>query len=119
MTGFVVWAAIVPGRAADSPATAMKTFAVVFRIRSRSRSGVRWAEATTISFSTPNSSRIEHAFLPISESVFEPRTTRTSTAMRIGQEGTGIKSCGLRGTTHAGSGRSALHDRQEEQADRG
>src|ERR1700704_5746820 len=98
MTGLVVWAAMVPGRAADSPATAMKTFAVVFRIRSRSRSGVRWAEATTISFSTPNSSRIEHAFLPISESVFEPRPTRTS---------------------HPGSGRSALHDRQEEQADCG
>src|SRR5207302_477053 len=38
MTGFVVWAAIVPGRAAESPATPMKTRAVVFRIMSRRRS---------------------------------------------------------------------------------
>src|SRR5205807_3485433 len=96
MTGFVVWAAMVPGRAAERPAIAMKTFAVVFRIKSRSRSGVRWADATTISFSTPNSSRIEQAFLPTSESVLEPRTTRTSTAMRMDKEGAGIKACGLR-----------------------
>src|SRR5712692_11341441 len=117
MTGLVVWAAMVPGRAADSPATAMKTFAVVFRIRSRSKSGVRWAEATTISFWTPNSSRIEHAFLPTSESLFEPRTTRTSMAMVRGQRGRGNK--GLRPSRRrlADRGLSALHDRQEEQAD--
>src|SRR2546422_825041 len=47
ITGFVVWAAIVPGSAAERPAIAMKTLAVVFRIKSRRRSGVRWADAPT------------------------------------------------------------------------
>src|SRR3989442_1228506 len=54
ITGFVVWAAIVPGSPAERPAIAMKTFAVVFRIRSRRRSGVRWADPTTTSYPTPN-----------------------------------------------------------------
>src|SRR5205809_3362311 len=81
MTGFVVWAAIVPGNAAESPAIAMNTFAVVFRIRSRRRSGVRCADATTISYPIPNSSRTEAAFFPTSESLLEPRTMRTSTGI--------------------------------------
>src|SRR5207247_312353 len=82
----VVCAAIVPGSAAERPATAMNTFAGVFRIRSRSRSGVRWAEATTISCSTPNSSSSAPAFFPTSESVLEPRTISTSTGIAWDKE---------------------------------
>src|SRR5438132_7476080 len=73
----------------------MKTRAVVFRIRSRRRSGVRWADATTISYSTPNSARIEPAFLPTSASLLEPRMTSTSTAIAWDKEGSRIKACAL------------------------
>src|SRR6266480_4247341 len=38
-------------------------------------------DATTISYSPPNSARIEPAFLPISASLLEPRMTSTSTAI--------------------------------------
>src|SRR5947209_15841060 len=115
MTGFVGWAGIVPGRAAESPATPMKTRAVVFRIRSRRRSGVRWADATTISYSIPNSARIEPAFLPTSASLLEPRMTSTSTAIAWDKEGSRIKACAL------SDGRCtsclALHDGEQEKSD--
>src|SRR5712691_12473932 len=73
----------------------MNTRAVVFRIRSRRRSGVRCADATTISYSTPNSARIEPAFFPTSASVLEPRTTSTSTGIEWDKEGSRIKACAL------------------------
>src|SRR6266576_1939833 len=116
MTGFVVWAAIVPGRAAESPATPMKTRAVVFRIRSRRRSGVRWADATTISYSTPNSARIEPAFLPTSASLLEPRMTSTSTAITWDKEGSRIKACAL--SDCRCSSCLALHDGEQEKSNR-
>src|SRR2546425_2652928 len=71
----------------------MNTRAVVFRIKSRRRSGVRWADATTISYSTPNSARIEPAFFPTSASLLEPRTTSTSTGIVWEKEGLRIKAC--------------------------
>src|SRR5437867_10242972 len=97
ITGFVVWAAIVPGSAAERPAIAMKTLAVVFLIKSRRRSGVRWAEATTISYPTPNWSRNELACFPTSASVLEPRTMRTSTGIAGTRWVRGIKAFHFRG----------------------
>src|SRR3989440_4520375 len=81
ITGFVVWEAIGPGSAAERHAIAMKTFAVVFRIRALRRSRLRCADATTISYPTPNWSRNELACFPTSASVLEPRTMRTSTGI--------------------------------------
>src|SRR5437870_12472726 len=95
MTGFVVWAAIVPGRAAERPATPPTTRAVVFWIRSRRRSSVRGVDATTISYSNTNSARIEPAFLPTSASLLEPRMTSTSTAITWDKESSRIKACAL------------------------
>src|SRR5439155_26017555 len=108
-------AAIVPGRAAQSPATPMKTRAVVFRIMSRRRSGVRWADVTTISYSTPNSARIEPAFLPTSASLLEPRMTSTSTAIAWDKEGSRINACALSHCRR--SSRSALHYREQQKPD--
>src|SRR5437867_7459103 len=115
MTGFDVWAAIDPGGAAESPATPMKTRAVVFRIMSRRRSGVRWADATTISYSTPNSARIEPAFLPTSASLLEPRMTSTSTAIAWDKEGSRIKACSLSDCRCTSC--LALHDGEQEKSD--
>src|SRR5256886_5475804 len=83
----------------------MNTRAVVFRIKSRRRSGVRWADATTISYSPPNSARIEPAFFPTSASVLEPRTTSTSTGIEQDKEGSRIKACALDRVIHLGGGR--------------
>src|SRR5437870_2378213 len=102
ITGFVVWAAIVPGSAAERPAIAMKTFAVVFRIRSRRRSGVRCADATTISYPTPNWSKNELACFPTSASVLEPRTMRTSTGIVWDKAGSWNKGFRLPRRNHGG-----------------
>src|SRR3989441_1359272 len=116
ITGFVVWAAIVPGSAAERPAIAMITFAVVFRIKSRRRSGVRWAEAATISYPTPNWSRNELACFPTSASVLEPRTMRTSTG--IGWDKVGSWNKGFPPRRWNAATGLALHDGQEEEPDR-
>src|SRR5256712_4783311 len=116
ITGFVVWAAIVPGSAAERPAIAMKTFAVVFRIRSRRRSGVRWADATTMSYPTPNWSRNELACFPTSASVLEPRTMRTSTG--IGWDKVGSWNKGFPLPRRSAETDLALHDCQEEEPNR-
>src|SRR5947199_107777 len=116
ITGFVVWAAIVPGSAAERPAIAMKTLAVVFRIKSRRRSGVRWADATTISYPTPNWSRNELACFPTSASVLEPRTMRTSTGIGWDKVGSWIKGFPL--PRRSAETDLALHDCQEEEPNR-
>src|SRR3989441_11708475 len=116
ITGFVVWAAIVPGSAAERPAIAMKTFAVVFRIRSRRRSGVRCADATTISYPTPNWSKNELACFPTSASVLEPRTMRTSTG--IGWDQVGSRNKGFPLPRRSAETDLALHDCQEEEPNR-
>src|SRR3989454_1453579 len=116
ITGFVVWAAIVPGSAAERPAIAMNTFAVVFRIKSRRRSGVRWADATTISYPTPNWSRNELACFPTSASVLEPRTMRTSTG--IGWDKVGSWNKGFPLPRRSAETDLALHDCQEEDPNR-
>src|SRR3989454_64189 len=116
ITGFVVWAAIVPGSAAERPAIAMNTFAVVFRIKSRRRSGVRWADATTISYPTPNWSRNELACFPTSASVLEPRTMRTSTG--IGWDKVGSWNKGFPLPRRSAETDLALHDCQEEEPNR-
>src|SRR3989454_58219 len=116
ITGFVVWAAIVPGSAAERPAIAMKTFAVVFRIKSRRRSGVRWADATTMSYPTPNWSRNELACFPTSASVLEPRTMRTSTG--IGWDKVGSWNKGFPLPRRSAETDLALHDCQEEEPNR-
>src|SRR2546425_10490321 len=116
ITGFVVCAAMVPGNAAERPAIAMITFAVVFRIKSRRRSGVRWADATTISYPTPNWSKNELACFPTSASLFEPRTMRTSTRIGWGKVGSWNKGFPLRRWNPATG--LALHDGQEEEPDR-
>src|SRR3989441_11724990 len=116
ITGFVVWAAIVPGSAAERPAIAMKTFAVVFRIRSRRRSGVRCAEATTISYPTPNWSKNELACFPTSASVLEPRTMSPSTGIVYDKVGSWDK--GFRLPRRSAANSLALHDCQEEEPNR-
>src|SRR5436309_11267557 len=116
ITAFVVWAAIVPGSAAERPAIAMKTLAVVFRIKSRRRSGVRWADATTISYPTPNWSRNELACFPTSASVLEPRTMRTSTG--IGWDKVGSWNKGFPLPRRSAETDLALHDCQEEEPNR-
>src|SRR2546426_256272 len=115
ITGFVVCAAMVPGSAAESPAIAMITLAVVFRIKSRRRSGVRWAEATTMSYPTPNWSKNELACFPTSASLLEPSTMRTSTGIGWDKVGSWNKGFPLRQWNAASD--LALHDGQEEQAD--
>src|SRR5256712_4737769 len=116
ITGFVVWAAIVPGSAAERPSIAMKTFAVVFRIRSRRRTGVRCADATTISYRTPNWSKNELACFPTSASVLEPRTMRTSTG--IGWDKVGSWNKGFPLPRRSAETDLALHDCQEEEPNR-
>src|SRR2546426_210513 len=115
ITGFVVCAAMVPGSAAERPAIAMITLAVVFRIKSRRRSGVRWAEATTISYPTPNWSKNELACFPTSASLLEPSTMRTSTGIGWDKVGSWNKGFPLRRWNAASD--LALHDGQEEEAD--
>src|SRR2546422_1532197 len=115
ITGFVVCAAMVPGSAAERPAIAMITLAVVFRIKSRRRSGVRWAEATTMSYPTPNWSKNELACFPTSASLLEPSTMRTSTGIGWGKVGSWNRVFSLRQWNAASD--LALHDGQEEEAD--
>src|SRR2546421_3726928 len=115
ITGFVVCAAMVPGSAAERPAIAMITLAVVFRIKSRRRSGVRWAEATTMSYPTPNWSKNELACFPTSASLLEPSTMRTSTGIGWDKVGSWNKGFPLRQWNAASD--LALHDGPEEEAD--
>src|SRR5438552_18531226 len=93
----------------------MKTRAVVFRIISRRRSGVRWADARTISYSTPNSARIEPAVLPTSASLLEPRMTSTSTANAWDKEGSRIQACAV--SDYWCTSGLALHDGELEWCD--
>src|SRR5256712_513209 len=116
ITGFVGGAGIVPGSAAERPAIGMKTFAVVFRIRSRRRSGVRCAEATTISYPTPNWSKNELACVPTPASVLEPRTMRTSTGIVYDKVGSWDKGC--RRPRRSAANSLGRHDCQEEEPSR-
>src|SRR5207253_7906953 len=65
---------------------------------------------------TPNSARIEPAFLPTSASLLEPRMTSTSTAITWDKEGSRIKACAL--SDCRCSSCLALHDGEQEKSDR-
>jgi len=77
MTGLLVNDATAPGSAAARPATAMNTSALLCSTISFTRSGVRWAEATIISASTPKRFRTSRALRPTSASLLLPRMMRT------------------------------------------
>src|SRR5439155_7596523 len=81
----------------------------------RRRAGVRWAEATTISYPTPNWSKNELACFPTSASLLEPSTMRTSTGIGWDKVGSWNKGFPLRRWNAASD--LALHDGQEEEAD--
>ena len=77
MTGFKVAAATTPGSAADNPATAINTSAPLFFARSATRSGVRCADATAISYSISNDFKILVAFSATGKSLLLPNIIRT------------------------------------------
>ena len=77
ITGRIVWAAMVPGRAADSPAIAMNISEGVVSMYCLRASGVLCAERTTNSWGTLNSASMAVAFSPSALSDSLPITTDT------------------------------------------
>jgi len=77
ITGRIVWAAMVPGRAADSPAIAMNTSDGVASMYCLRASGFLWADNTTTSWGMLNSVSMAAAFSPSSLSDLLPITMDT------------------------------------------
>ena len=77
ITGRIVWAAIVPGRAADSPAIAMNISEGVVSMYCLRASGFLCADSTTSSCGTLNSVSMAVAFSPSALSDSLPIITDT------------------------------------------
>lgn len=77
MTGLVVYAAMEPGSAAESPAIAMKTSASEPLTSCATLSGVRCADATAMSNGTPSAFRTLIAFSATGKSLLLPEIMKT------------------------------------------